>query len=98
MPFFAVNYTYVTDSARLDEVRPEHRAYLATLVEQKVLRASGPLVGVTPGAALLIVTADDAAAVQRHLDGDPFQKAGLVARTEILEWNPVLGDYAAELG
>lgn len=96
MPFFAVHYAYSADSAALDETRPSHRAYLRSLVDDGALRASGPYVGTEPS-ALLIVVADSAQTVRGLLDQDPFQVAGLVERTEITEWNPVIGAFADEV-
>lgn len=91
MAYFAVFYTYSTDTERLDAVRPEHRAFLGSLEN---LVASGPLVGTDPGRALLIFRADDAATVETLLDGDPFAEAGLVEEREVQEWNPVIGVFA----
>lgn len=42
MPVFAVQYAYVDRPEALDEVRPRHRAYLADLLAQGTLLASGP--------------------------------------------------------
>lgn len=93
MSFFAVSYTYV-DSPRIAEVRPAHRDYLRTLVDAGLLRASGPLVGVHPGEALLIFEAPDAETVTAAVADDPFQLEGLVAQTSIVEWNPLIGVFA----
>lgn len=95
MPFYAVQYRYTDDSARQDEVRPAHREYLTSLAGAGTLRASGPYVGVTPAAALLIFTADSEETVRALLADDPFQVEGLVAEATIAEWNPVIGDYAS---
>lgn len=96
MPFYAVHYAYSSDSAGLDELRGTHREYLRSLVDAGSLRASGPYLGVEPS-ALLIFTADSEQAVRDLLVNDPFQEAGLVERTEVTEWNPVIGAFAAEL-
>ncbi|SDL53291.1 YciI family protein [Tessaracoccus oleiagri] len=91
MAYFAVHYTYGTDTESLDSIRPEHRAYLGSLPE---LVASGPLVGTDPGRALLLFRADELSTVEALLDEDPFAKAGLVASREVLPWNPVIGVFA----
>ncbi len=96
MPFYAVHYAYSSDSAALDAVRPTHRTYLASLVDGGALRASGPYVGTDPSALLLFV-ADSKETVRTLLDQDPFQVAGLVERTEITEWNPIIGAFAHEV-
>lgn len=93
MAFYVVNYTYRAD-VDLDSVRPRHREFLGDLVTQGVLRASGPLVDVTPPAAVLIFEADSAEAVSDVLADDPFKAADFIAGAEITEWNPVLGVFA----
>lgn len=92
MSFYAVRYTYV-DDPRVEQVRPEHRRFLGSLVEAGHLKASGPYVDVTPPAALLIFEAASAADVERLLAEDPFQREHLVADATITEWNPVLGVF-----
>ena len=93
MPTYAVQYTYDERADVRDAVRPTHRAYLATLAEAGHLSGSGPFVGGAPG-ALLVLSAADEATLQQLLDGDPFQLEGLVARTEVREWEVVLGPWA----
>ncbi len=68
-----------------------HRAYLASLKEQGILIASGPL-DPRNGGALLLRVADDAvdATLDAVRDNDPYIKAN-VAQYELLPWNPVLG-------
>ncbi|XVX21270.1 YciI family protein [Actinomycetota bacterium] len=94
MAFFAVTYTYDTDP-RIDELRPEHRAYLAALAEQGLLKASGPCPGTDPAQALLIFDVDSREVVESLLADDPFQTGGVVRRADILEWNPIIGVFAA---
>ncbi|RRD45636.1 YciI family protein [Tessaracoccus sp. OH4464_COT-324] len=91
MSYFAVHYTYSTDQARLDEVRPQHRAFLG---QQPNLVASGPLLGTSPGRALLVFRAQSADDLAAQLDQDPFRVAGLIVEREILGWHPVLGVFA----
>lgn len=98
MSIYAVHYTYRDDAEAIAAGRPEHRAYLAGLVEEGRLLASGPYVGVEPDQALLVFRADSAEAVEEMLVGDPFQRDGLVAAHEITEWNPLLGLLKDHLG
>ncbi len=62
MALFAVEYTYsdATASAR-DEHRPKHRAWLGDLVDQGIVRATGPWTDGS-GALILVDVADEAAA------------------------------------
>ena len=97
MPFFAVDYTYTTDAAALDEARPAHRAYLSERAAVGELVASGPYVGANPGRALLNFRAPNEDTVADWLSHDPFQQAGLVVATAIAHWNPVIGILADQL-
>ena len=94
MTVYAVHYTYDDRTSRRDEVRPEHRAFLAGLLDDGSLLASGPWVDGVPG-ALLLLSADSPATVERLLDADPFAREGLVAERTLREWNPVLGPWSA---
>jgi uncharacterized protein YciI len=93
MPVYAVTYEYAPDTARLDEVRPEHRAFLAGLHEQGSLIVSGPLpaAGAAPGGALLILEASDDDAATALLAEDPFRRENLIAERTVREWLPVIG-------
>ncbi len=97
MSIFAVHYRYGDDAAAIAEGRPQHRAYLGTLVEGRRLLASGPLVGLDSDQALLIFRADSPEAVEAMLADDPFQRDGLVASHQIVEWNAVLGAFKDDL-
>jgi len=96
MTTFAVQYTYDGRTARRDEVRPAHRAFLAGLAEAGSLLASGPLAddGHAPG-ALLIVAADSDEQAASMLDDDPFVRDGLIAARVIREWVQVYGPWTA---
>ncbi|MCA5893565.1 YciI family protein [Isoptericola sp. NEAU-Y5] len=97
MAVFAVTYVYVSDAARLDDVRPDHRAFLGELHAQGVLHVSGPLPPSPDGApagALLVVEAEDVTTALRVLDEDPFRRAGLLADRSAREWVPVIGGFA----
>jgi len=91
MALHAVIYRYSTDSAALDEHRPEHKDYLRSLFEQGHIVISGPLAeGGGPG-ALLIFEAAGVDEVASLLDKDPFRILGLIAEREIRRWNPAFG-------
>lgn len=67
--------------------RPEHVAYLKANVS-KLLAAGAKLSddGETMLGSFYIVDTDDRAEAERFLEGDPFTKAGLPARVEIVRW------------
>lgn len=92
MAYFAVSYTYTADIDEQNRIRPEHRAFLASL---DALVASGPLLETDPGRALLLFNAESAEQVESLLNEDPFWKAGQVAEREVLGWNPVIGVFAS---
>jgi uncharacterized protein YciI len=91
MSIVAFTYTYApnSDEAR-NELRPSHVEFLQGLFDSGILRVSGPTgEGIAPG-ALLILEAEDRAAADAILDGDPFFKAGLVSRNSF-EWKTYFG-------
>lgn len=99
MPFFAVTYTYSPDADAVATHRPEHRAFLAGLLEAGTLAASGPLPaddGGT-GGALILVRATDRAGAVATLDDDPFWVRGLVAQRTVRAWTPVFGPWSHEV-
>lgn len=97
MAFFIAHYTYTDDKPRQDELRPQHRAFLATLVEQGHLFASGPLLATEPGEALLLFSTDSAETVGALLDQDPFHLDAQVAIRRVTAWNPVIGALADQV-
>lgn len=93
MSIFAVEYVYDADSAAIrSEHRPTHRQWLAGLVEQGRLLASGPF---TDGAgALLIFTAEDDVDLSNLLMQDPFAAVGAISGMKTTEWEPAVGAFA----
>lgn len=88
MPVFVATYAYdPAASARLDEVRPAHREWLAT---QPGLLASGPT---DAGGAVLVWEGASAAEVEAILDQDPFHPAGVVAERTVVGWDIVRGRW-----
>jgi hypothetical protein len=90
---FAVEYIYTADTAKRDEVRPAHRAFLGELQQKGQLLASGPWA--TGTGALLVFEAEDEDALKAVLEHDPFAEADLVSRVRINEWTTVLGSWVA---
>ena len=87
---FAAIIEYVQDKAKIAEVRPVHRQYLASLKEKGQLAASGPF---TDDSGALIVyeaaTRDEAEAL---LKADPFNQAGIFVTYVLRPWNTVLAN------
>ncbi len=93
MPIFAVNYVYTAPTSQVDEIRPIHRAWLAELLEQQVLLASGPMVDKPE--ALLIFRSESLEELAKLLDNDPFDISGCIGSRTIQNWNPVFGPFSS---
>lgn len=100
MSLFAVQYTYIDDTAARDAVRADHRAYLGELADAGTVVLSGPLAARegNPDAALIVVRATSESDARARLTDDPFQVNGIVANVDVRGWNPVLGELFAALG
>lgn len=86
---FAVRFQDIDDPMPIRKANNDaHMAWLGENAESIV--AAGPLFADGPGSApvgaMWLVRAEDRAAVERLIAQDPFMKAGLRARTEILQW------------
>ena len=93
MPVFAVTYLYAATPEQLNEIRPIHRQWLASLLENGQLLASGPMID-NPE-SLLIFSSDSATELAGLLDNDPFDIAGFIGSRSIQQWNPVFGPFSA---
>ncbi len=88
MARFLVLTTFSSHEARMAH-RPEHREYLHQMVADGVLISAGPFADEKGG--LMIIEAEDEAAVREALAKDPFTINGVFATTEIREWTLVAG-------
>jgi uncharacterized protein YciI len=86
---FVVQYRYVDDPDRVQEVRPPHRAFLSELAERSVLLLAGPW-GDEPAGAVLFVRAGSAREVAEVFDADPFVREGVVTERTIRPWSPFI--------
>lgn len=67
------------------EVRPAHKAYLAAVADQ--IAFAGPLLvedGETPVGSLLVIDFADRAAAMAWLGAEPFTRAGVYGRSEVM--------------
>ncbi len=74
-------------AALRDEIRQEHREYLAAA--EKMIMVRGPLVsddGATQIGSLLLIDVPGLAAAKAFLDGEPFNKGGLFETVEFYRW------------
>jgi uncharacterized protein YciI len=94
---FAVIYTYTDDTGLREATRPAHRDYLRGLADDGTLLVAGAWAPSEAPGGLLVFRAEDKAAVQAIVDGDPYTTAGVVAGADIREWVPPLGPVAPQL-
>jgi uncharacterized protein YciI len=87
---FAAVIEYSQDRARIAELRPTHRQYLAALREQGKLAASGPFMD--DSGALIIYEAATREEAEQLLKGDPFHKNGIFLQYQLRPWNPVIAN------
>lgn len=90
---FAAIIEYVQDKAKIAEVRPVHRQYLASLKERGQLAASGPFTD--DSGALIIYEAASRDDAESLLQGDPFNKNGIFVKYQLRPWNPVIANREA---
>ncbi|WP_062464771.1 YciI family protein [Demequina soli] len=94
MSLYAVHYSYDERSAEREDMRPVHREWIMTLVDEGVAKAFSRYEdGGEPG-ALLIFEADSADDIEAMLADDPYQRAGLVVSHSVRTW-PAGGPWTA---
>jgi uncharacterized protein YciI len=87
---FAAIIEYLQDKAKVNEIRPSHRAYLTSLKEKGQLAASGPFTD--DSGALIIYEANTKEEAERLLQADPFNQNGIFLRYVLRPWNPVFAN------
>ena len=87
---FAAIIEYAQDKAKIQQVRPVHRQYLASLKERGQLAASGPFTD--DSGALIIYEAGSAEEAEQLLRGDPFHQNGIFLKWQLRPWNPVIAN------
>lgn len=87
---FAAIIEYIQDKAKIAEVRPTHRVYLAGLKEKGQIAATGPFLD--DYGALIIYEAATKEEAEGFLKADPFNAAGVFVNYVIRPWNPVMAN------
>jgi uncharacterized protein YciI len=85
--FFVLEYRYADLEARA-RVRPDHLAYLQSLLEEGTVVLAGP-VGDGSGALMVLWVGSEEEA-QRVVEGDPYTTAGVGADHVLRPWNVVI--------
>lgn len=98
MPLFAVltQHTEAYDHDRPMREQPqwpEHAAFMNALADEGFVLAGGPLGGGPD--VLLVVEAEDEAAIRARLDPDPWVTLGLLRTLRIEPWEILLGEPPA---
>ncbi|MEJ8822336.1 YciI family protein [Variovorax humicola] len=84
---FASWITYAADAATVAELRPKHRAYLASLLAQGKLVLAGPFAD--GSGALFVYEAPDQDAAMHLVGQDPFFTGGVFAQVQTKPWTSV---------
>ena len=87
---FAAIIEYIQDKEKIQEVRPVHRQYLATLKANGQLAASGPFTD--DSGALIIYEAASREEAEKLLQSDPFHQNGIFVLWQLRPWNPVIAN------
>ncbi len=87
---FAAIIEYSQDKAKIAEVRPVHRQYLASLKEKGQLAVSGPFTD--DYGALIVYEAGTKEEAESFLKADPFNAAGIFVSYVIRPWNTVIAN------
>jgi uncharacterized protein len=87
---FAAVIEYAQDKAKIAEVRPVHRQYLASLKERGQLAVSGPFTD--DSGALIVYEAATREEAEQLLQNDPFNQNGIFVRYQLRPWNPVIAN------
>lgn len=95
LPFVAV--TYVNPNVELwMKHRETHVTYLEHLLEEGVLRASGPFRNTPAKSVLTILLAENRDAALGAIARDSFQIHGIVTETALTEWDSIFGAFSSE--
>lgn len=95
MALFAIEYFYdPAAAAKMDEVRPDHRAHLRDLHSQGIVKLVGSWVNDSQPGALIAVEAESGADALATLAEDPFFLAGFITDRKVHQWNVIIGEIA----
>lgn len=87
---FAAIIEYSQDKAKIAELRPSHRQYLASLRANGQLAASGPFTD--DSGALIVYEAPSLEEAEKLLQADPFHHNGIFLSWRLRPWNPVIAN------
>ncbi len=85
---YAAIIEYSQDKAKIAEIRPVHRQYLASLRDSGRLVISGPFTD--DSGACIVYEAPSVEEAEKLLQGDPFYKNGIFLTYKLRPWNVVM--------
>jgi uncharacterized protein YciI len=88
---FAAIFEYGSDKAKIAQVRPVHRQYLAGLRQRGQLVAAGPFAD--DSGALIVYEAADRQEAESFIQADPFHQNGIFRTYQLRPWSPVLVNH-----
>lgn len=95
MALFAIEYFYdPAAAAKMDEVRPDHRAHLRSLHDQGIVKLVGSWVDDPHPGALIAVEAESGEDALAALAEDPFFLAGFITDRKMHQWNVIIGEVS----
>ena len=87
MSFFVLEYRYADMDART-RVRPDHLAYVQSLLEEGAVVLAGPIGDGSSAMMVLRVGSEEDA--RRVVEGDPYTLAGVGVEHVLRPWNVVI--------
>ncbi len=87
---WAAVISYLQDPAVVGSHRPNHRAYLTSLLEAGKLVAAGPFTD--DSGALIVYEAEDRAGAEELIRNDPFHAAGVFLKWDVRPWKTVFAN------
>ena len=85
---YAAIIEYAQDKAKIAEIRPVHRQYLASLRDSGRLVISGPFTD--DSGACIVYEAPTVEEATQLLQGDPFYQNGIFLNYKLRPWNVVM--------
>jgi uncharacterized protein YciI len=89
---FVHQVTYTSDNDKILANRPKHREYLAQLLDQGSIIASGPYAD--DSGAVFIFEAESREAAAALVSNDPFSRSGVFQKSELKPWKLVFANPA----
>ncbi|MGL6075882.1 MAG: YciI family protein [Fimbriiglobus sp.] len=87
---YAAVIEYISDTAKVGEIRPLHRAYLTSLQEAGKLVVAGPFLD--DFGSLIVYEANSPEEAEELIRNDPFHANGIFVRWTVRPWKTVFGN------